>query len=150
MGKRKKGNNMGKCKSRTNTLGNETSNPSSVKELFFSTFWRKSWRAALEWRGKKGQNFERIWRKFYFGCPLRGRAFADYRRTCNSVLPRLWVIPVIQRGLYNIRKGSQHFFNDYIVNSTILQKEKVNKIRLYWLFTLRSSVPWRWGNESQL
>lgn len=39
MGKRKKkkGNNMGKCKFRTNTLGNEVSNPSGVKELFFFT-----------------------------------------------------------------------------------------------------------------
>lgn len=91
---------MGKCKSRTNTLGSEASNPSCVKELFFSTSWRKSCRAALVQRGKKGQNFEGIGRKFYFVCQLRGRAIADSRKpACNSVLSKLMAMAVIQGGL---------------------------------------------------
>lgn len=130
MGKRKKkkGNNMGKCKSRTNTLGNEVSNPSGVKELFFFTSWWKCWRAALVQGGNEGLNLEGIGSKFYFRCQLRGRVFAGYRRSrklpFNSVLPKLLFVTVIQRGLWKIRKKSQFFsfklFNVYIIKSTIL------------------------------
>jgi len=130
VGKRekKKGNNMGKCKSRTNTLGNELSNPSCVKQLFFFTSWSKCWRATLVQGGNEGLNLEGIGRKFYFRCQLRGRVFANYRRprkiALNSVLPKLLVVTVILRALWKIRKTSQKFlfklFNVYIIKATIL------------------------------
>lgn len=112
-GKKKKGNNTGKCKPRTNTLCNEVRNPPSVKQLFFFTSWRKCWRTALV----KGENKVL---KLEGSFILEKWSIADCRRSrklsFNSMLPKLLFVPVIQRGLWKItEKNHKHFNLSFLV-----------------------------------